>query len=176
MHFAALGGTVNVNGNGTEESAAAAGKTEATTTTYLHSASFIATAAINRLGGTNGILREVCEPTCGATGAQFKGIFMRNLQTLHAVQPSVDFRDFIIRNADSVWANDRGPGEGFAGGGQDKMKEEWVLASDGSGGGEVGGDTTLGLDWAGPYANKTVNWSTHSSAMEALIAAAAVVA
>lgn len=40
-------------------------------------------------------------------GSQFKGIFIRNLHDLarHSDRPA--YRDFILRNADSIWDNAR---------------------------------------------------------------------
>ncbi|WP_162601339.1 glycoside hydrolase family 76 protein [Occallatibacter savannae] len=52
----------------------------------------------------NGILHEPCEPDCGADGTQFKGIFMRNLAALDQAAPNASYRDFILKNAESVWS------------------------------------------------------------------------
>ncbi|KAI1503966.1 glycosyl hydrolase [Biscogniauxia marginata] len=73
---------------------------------YLDEASTIATAAI-AAKSRDGVLYEGCEPDCGSDGAQFKGIFMRNLQYLHRVAPQDTFKNFILTNADAIWANDR---------------------------------------------------------------------
>jgi predicted alpha-1,6-mannanase (GH76 family) len=69
---------------------------------YLAQAQAIAEAAMRELVTARGILREPCEPDCGGDGAQFKGIFMRNLARLHEVAPDPRYRDFIERNADSI--------------------------------------------------------------------------
>lgn len=74
------------------------------------------------------------------------GIFMRNLQYLQLVVNRNDFQTFILDNADSVWNNDRDPST-----------------------------DDLGLNWSGPVtAGGGPNASTHSSAMDALVAAVAV--
>lgn len=109
---------------------------------YLGTAQMIATAAIGRLGHLDGILHEPCEPQCGADGPQFKGIFMRNLQKLHIAIPQRHFKDFINRNAASIWGNDR-----------DQTNNQ------------------LGIIWSGPFVKGSA--SEHSSACDALIAAAA---
>ncbi|KAI1877208.1 uncharacterized protein JN550_001280 [Neoarthrinium moseri] len=72
----------------------------------LLEAQTIATAAMNTLQ-RNGTLYEGCEPNCGADGAQFKGVFMRNLRYLQDVAPLPTFKAFLMHNADSIWANDR---------------------------------------------------------------------
>ncbi|KAI0186224.1 glycosyl hydrolase [Xylaria flabelliformis] len=72
----------------------------------LTEASNIATAAIVHLT-RDGILYEGCEPDCGADGVQFKGVFMRNLITLQQAAPQDAFKNFLLKNADAIWANDR---------------------------------------------------------------------
>jgi predicted alpha-1,6-mannanase (GH76 family) len=72
----------------------------------LTEASTIATAAITHLS-KDGVLYEGCEPDCGADGAQFKGIFMRNLRDLQQAAPQSAFKAFLLKNADAIWANDR---------------------------------------------------------------------
>ena len=91
--------------------------------TYLEPAISIATATMKTMSGTDGILREPCEPNCGDNGSQFKGIFMRNLQYLQEASPSFEFESFIQANAMSIWESNRGD------------------------------DDMLGLMWAGPYDN-----------------------
>ena len=110
--------------------------------TYLATARRIAFAAIHYFKDSNGILREPCEPNCGADGPQFKGIFLRNLQRLQDTKSDPAFKRFIERNAHAIWTLDRDS------------------------------DNKLGLVWAGPYMNATA--STHSSACDALVAAAAM--
>ncbi|KAK4099369.1 glycoside hydrolase family 76 protein [Parathielavia hyrcaniae] len=117
---------------------------------YLDPAVAIAQAALALLSGDgdgDGIIREVneCEPDCGADGSQFKGIFVRNLGYLHRAAPHEAFRDAIVRNADSIWARNR----------NDKNQ--------------------LGIKWTGPpELGEGPNASTHSSAMDVIVAALAV--
>ncbi|KAI5463470.1 glycoside hydrolase [Mariannaea sp. PMI_226] len=116
---------------------------------YLDSATKIAKAAIKHLSNDDGILVEAddCELKdghCGADGQQFKGVFIRNLRYLNIVAPDADFKAFIIRNADSIWKNDRNS------------------------------INRLGVAWTGPY--EPASGPSHSSAMDALVAAIAVTA
>lgn len=114
---------------------------------YLNEAIAIATAAISLLSDERGIMRESggCEPNCGGDGSQFKGIFVRNLQALHDTAPRDIFYRAITANADSIWANNRD------------------------------GKNQLGISWGGPAgAGSGPNASTHSSAMDVLVAAMAV--
>lgn len=94
---------------------------------YLKIATSIARAALKKLSGEDGILHEPCEPNCGGDGNQFKGIFMRNLQLLQEASPQPDFKAFILKNADSIWANDRSQ------------------------------DNQLGLVWSGPFKSATAS-------------------
>jgi len=89
-----------------------------------------------------GILHEPCEPDCGADGTQFKGIFMRNLVSLCRVAPGESYRNFIEKNADSIWKS---------------MKPT---------------EYKIGTSWSPPYGS--VNASTQSSGVDALVAAAAL--
>ncbi|MBD1822726.1 glycoside hydrolase family 76 protein [Cyanobacteria bacterium FACHB-DQ100] len=73
---------------------------------YLNQAHTIANATIQHLS-RNGVLREPCEPNCGEDGPQFKGIFIRNLAYLHQTSPNSRYRDFMVKNASSVWAKSR---------------------------------------------------------------------
>ncbi|EPE02312.1 glycoside hydrolase family 76 protein [Ophiostoma piceae UAMH 11346] len=121
-------------------------------TSLIASAVSIAKAAISELS-VNGILHDGCDRnggSCGADGATFKGVFLRNLGYLVRVD-IVDndsrnqFKTFIQQNADSIWNNDRN--------------------SDGQ----------LGLSWSGPPdSGNTPNAGTHASAMDCLVAAASV--
>ena len=77
---------------------------------YLEMAERIALAAIRKLTDEEGILHEHGEPNLGGDGPQFKGIFVRNLGILQTARPNGAFKDFIERNADSVWRN-RGEGD-----------------------------------------------------------------
>ena len=64
----------------------------------------IAAAAIAHLTDALGILHDTCEPKCGADGTQFKGIFVRNLRALNAVDPQPQYNSFVRTNADSIWS------------------------------------------------------------------------
>ncbi|TWU71473.1 hypothetical protein ED733_003061 [Metarhizium rileyi] len=81
-------------------------------TQYLERATEIAKVAIKALSDKNGILTETdkCETEvgrCRPTSQQFKGVFVRNLGYLYRATPLQEFRDFIFRNADSIWTRDR---------------------------------------------------------------------
>ncbi|KAK0619928.1 glycosyl hydrolase family 76-domain-containing protein [Immersiella caudata] len=118
-------------------------------TSYLTTAISIAKAALPILSNSLGVIHEAnrCEPNCGADGSQFKGVFMRNLNYLHSVAPQDIFRTAIMANANSIWLNDRN-----------------------------GNTNQLGIDWSGPWnAGQGPNASTHSSAMDAVVAAMTVV-
>ncbi|MBV9386915.1 MAG: hypothetical protein JOZ78_10860 [Chroococcidiopsidaceae cyanobacterium CP_BM_ER_R8_30] len=70
----------------------------------LTQAQAIADAAIHTLA-PNGILQEPCDSNCGGEGAEFKGVFIRNLYDLYQVTNKQLYKDFIIKNADSIWSN-----------------------------------------------------------------------
>ena len=40
-------------------------------------------------------------------GSQFKGVFVRNLHDFYLRSPRPEYRDFILRNARSIWENSR---------------------------------------------------------------------
>lgn len=85
---------------------------------YLCLAEVIASAAIRHLTDKEGTLYKPCEPSCGADGPQFKGIFMRGLGKLLGIMRSngsVEFEEFVRRNAESIWEKGRGDGEPFEG-------------------------------------------------------------
>lgn len=110
---------------------------------YVLTAMKIASAGIDALSDSNGILHEPCEPDCGGDGPQFKGIFMRNLQKLQMAFPSDWVRTFIQKNADSIWSQDR------------NINDE------------------LGLTWSGPFNGATASTqSSACDALVAAIAAA----
>ncbi|KAI2624140.1 glycoside hydrolase family 76 protein [Hypoxylon sp. NC1633] len=90
----------------------------------LNEANTIAQAAITRLS-KDGILFEGCEPNCGSDGSQFKGIFMRNLHYLQKAEPTDPIKNFLLTNADSIWARNRNE------------------------------QNQLGGTWEGPYTNAT---------------------
>ncbi len=114
-------------------------------TSYLDVATTIAEAAVDHFADAHGIIQEGCEPNCGGDGSQFKGIFVRNLHYLQKVAPQGVFKNAILTNANSIWLSDRTD------------------------------DDTLGINWAGPAsAGGGPNATTHSSAMDAIVAAVAV--
>ena len=118
----------------------------------IASAVSIAKAAISELS-VDGILHDNCDRnggSCGGDGATFKGVFLRNLGYLVAVD-TVDsasrsqFKTFIQQNADSIWKNDRNA------------------------------NGQLGLSWSGPPdSGNATSAGTHASAMDCLVAAASV--
>jgi predicted alpha-1,6-mannanase (GH76 family) len=72
-------------------------------TTLLVRARAIADATMQKLVDANGVLRESCEPSCGADGPQFKGVFMRHLAELASATGEARYRAFIATNADWLW-------------------------------------------------------------------------
>lgn len=78
-------------------------------TNYLNQAITIADAAIRALVSNDGILMEPCETDdChGGDVPQFKGVFIRNLAYLYDATHKPAYSDFLVRNAHSVWSNDR---------------------------------------------------------------------
>ncbi|KAI4213280.1 MAG: hypothetical protein LQ351_004021 [Letrouitia transgressa] len=120
---------------------------------YLDLANRIATAAITDPGlvdPTTGVLHEPCEAIgqdCGADGPQFKGIFVRNLGYLvqqmgsRGSGPVWLYKDFILRNADSLWLHDRDEAH-----------------------------NAIGLRWTGPFEEGSVSAATQSSGLDALVA------
>jgi predicted alpha-1,6-mannanase (GH76 family) len=73
---------------------------------YIDMAHKIANAAI-ATRAPSGILKDPCEPNCGADGSQFKGVLLRNLLILYRVSPRNIYRDFFKWNARSIWEKDR---------------------------------------------------------------------
>ncbi|KAI1102275.1 glycoside hydrolase family 76 protein [Jackrogersella minutella] len=90
----------------------------------LTEAQTIAASAIQHLT-KDGILYEGCEPNCGSDGSQFKGVFMRNLHYLQKAAPMDPIKNFLLTNADTIWANNRNA------------------------------QNELGGTWEGPYTNAT---------------------
>ena len=78
-------------------------------TNYLNQAMAIAEAAMTTLVDTNGVLTEPREEAGRASPdlSQFKGIFIRNLATLYDESHQPAQGDYLLRNARSIWANDR---------------------------------------------------------------------
>lgn len=79
--------------------------------TYLELAERIAQATIGqRLVTDKGILREMRpEIEDSNDGVQFKGIFIRHLAFLYEVTRNPAYKDFILKNAESILANDYDP-------------------------------------------------------------------
>ncbi len=79
---------------------------------YLNRAIAIADAATLMLVDDHGILREPCEGRgChGGDVPQFKGIFIRYLAYLYDETHKPEYLQFLLRNAHSVWLNDRNAG------------------------------------------------------------------
>ena len=109
---------------------------------YLKAAKDIASAAIVKLSDDDRILREPFEPHLGNDGPQFKGIFMRNLQTLQIATKDPVYKRFLEVNADSIWLT------------RDTARD------------------LIGPVWSGSSERATA--STQSSALDALVGAAAV--
>jgi predicted alpha-1,6-mannanase (GH76 family) len=115
--------------------------------TYLTEAQQIANAAISTLVSSNGSLMEPCSGSCPSQNpdqTQFKGIFIRNLDSLYEVTGDKSYLDFIDKNASSIWENDR------------NIYDQ------------------IGFDWSGPISapDESFNASTLSSGLDALNAAA----
>ncbi|KAF2100101.1 hypothetical protein NA57DRAFT_75603 [Rhizodiscina lignyota] len=72
----------------------------------------IADHAISRFSDRNGILHELWDNNTsrypfpvGHDGITFKGVFMRNLGLLQKETGAPSYKDFIDRNANSIWTN-----------------------------------------------------------------------
>nr|POE85486.1 hypothetical protein CFP56_43802 [Quercus suber] len=112
---------------------------------YIDEATKIAKGTLATMVDGNGILTEFNNAFVATDGAQFKGVFMRNLVALHHVKPDAAYVTFIQTNADSVWKH----------------------ARDGYG--------KMGYAWQGPWdAGSGSSAASHSSALDCLIAAVAV--
>ena len=73
----------------------------------LETAEKIARAAIKNLVYENGILKEPNEPDLNGDATQFKGIFMRHLAYLYSITGAIEYKEFIVKNAESIWLNAR---------------------------------------------------------------------
>jgi predicted alpha-1,6-mannanase (GH76 family) len=95
---------------------------------------------------TDGVLTESCDPlgrTCDDNQKQFKGIFMRYFTELADTTGDARYAQFVDRQAETIWANDRDSAE------------------------------RLGLRWSGAGTTASPNvfdWRTQASALSALIA------
>ncbi|QDS76071.1 hypothetical protein FKW77_005889 [Venturia effusa] len=112
---------------------------------FLLDAQDIANGAIRTMVDSDGILHDPSEPNLGGDGYQFKGIFARNLQTLYAATGNALYKEFLQRNAQSVW---------------DKARN-------------VQDNVFTGV-WSGPFDPAHANAATQSSGLDVLVAAAAV--
>jgi predicted alpha-1,6-mannanase (GH76 family) len=77
---------------------------------YLTQAEAIANANDKTNVDTHGVLYEQgCESddSCGDDAPQFKGIYIKNLYYLYQTDHKRVYRNFIIKNADAIWAHDR---------------------------------------------------------------------
>lgn len=77
---------------------------------YLSEATVVATAVVNHLVDSKGVLTEAspCNPTCGGGDVpQFKGICVRYIAYLYDLTRNAVFRLFLQRAAHAVWFNDR---------------------------------------------------------------------
>ena len=112
-------------------------------TSFLLQAQSIASAAIRTLA-PNEILQEPCELSiCGADSPQFKGVFMRNLSYLNQTVDRQPYREFIVKNANSIWLQNRNRANQF------------------------------GLSWAGPFDSAdAVRQSSAMDAINAALALA----
>ena len=115
-------------------------------TTLIDIASNIANKAIDSFTDqATGVIKELCDPYCGSDGQQFKGVFIRNLYKLWKQTGTPLYLETIQKNAESIYANDRGEGNYF------------------------------GPAWGGPYIAAQSNAGSHSSASDAIVAAAMAV-
>ncbi|KAI6865014.1 hypothetical protein KC323_g4501, partial [Hortaea werneckii] len=117
----------------------------------LSQAETIANGTISSLVDPAGILTETAFapsfPNLDLVAAQFKGIFVRNLAELSAVRPQrEEYREFLARNARSVWEKDR------VSGGED--------------------EGLFGAAWQGPVGS--VSSAAQGSGLDCLVAAAGV--
>ena len=116
-------------------------------TAHLNLAVSIYSAAVAALTN-DGVLHEPCEPNCGSSGCQFKGIFARNVMYLENVLSKIPafsnatsaMRSFIATNAASICSHDAGSGG------------------------------LLGIVWSGPFDNSTASVCTLTSALDCLVA------
>ncbi len=79
---------------------------------YLSQAEAIANANDETNIDDNGVLYEKgCESdnSCGQDAPQFKGIYIKNLYYLYQSDHKRAYRNFMIKNAEAIWAHDRDP-------------------------------------------------------------------
>lgn len=112
---------------------------------YLSTAQAIASAAIANLSDSNGILHDPFEPNLGADGSQFKGVFMRNLMILQQATGNAQYQTFLENNAQSIWTN--------------ALNQTMDM---------------IGPVWSGPPYSNLATAASQSSALDAIVGAAAV--
>ena len=76
---------------------------------WLDIAEKIAQSVIEKKVYDNGILKDETEPDLNQDRTQYKGIFMRHLAFLYKTTQKQDYKDFILKNANSIWNNARNP-------------------------------------------------------------------
>ena len=69
---------------------------------HIDLASQIATAAIENMSTPEGVLKGHPKQEDGADGVQFKGIFMRHLAYLYKQTKNPTFKDYLLKNAQSI--------------------------------------------------------------------------
>ncbi len=76
---------------------------------YIQHAEAIADAVLREMVDSKGILHDPCEAAgnCGADTPQFKGVFVRNLAHLYSVDKQDSYKQFLLKNADSIVQNNR---------------------------------------------------------------------
>ncbi len=75
--------------------------------TLLARAESLADASTSTLVDANGVFRETCGGACNGDQVSFKGIYLRNLARLYDWDHKGSYYDFMLRNARSVWNNDK---------------------------------------------------------------------
>jgi predicted alpha-1,6-mannanase (GH76 family) len=85
--------------------------------TLLDRAERIADAALVHMVDADGVFIEpACDPSesCSGDGAQFKGIFVRNLAYLMQARPRAAYQAFLLRQSDALWTRARNAADQFA--------------------------------------------------------------
>ena len=127
---------------------------------YLASANSIANAAITNLTDSNGIIHDVCEANgCGPDGKFFKCFSVTFAKSAIGSQ----FKGIFMRNL--LKLHQTSPSDTYKQLFETNAQSIWNNDRDDS--------NQLSLNWAGPFV-QPANASTHSSAMDAIIAAMVV--
>jgi predicted alpha-1,6-mannanase (GH76 family) len=74
---------------------------------FVEHANAIAAATMERLSDGNGILTELAKAPLDDQGSMFKGAFVRGLASLNRNEPQESVTEFLRRNADSAWRQQR---------------------------------------------------------------------